>query len=155
MKPKSSYDFSISIRSWISFNGHERQFIFLSQCFASFPFEQQGPAGLQGEHGNSGGGANLHRAGADAGNVEPHVVVQFGHFDGDRAAILAGQFAAAREAFVRALKPFHRQHRAVFHDDGLADFQTRNFLRDAKTKLHVRALLVGQWGAEMKSRSRA
>ena len=82
-------------------------------------------------------------------------MIELGDLDGHRAAVLARQFAAAREAFVRAFKTFDGQHRAVFHHHGLADFQPRHFLGDAKTKFHVRLLFGGKFRAELKTGSAA
>ena len=69
-------------------------------------------------------------------------MTHLGDLDGDRAAVLARQFAAAREAFVRAFKALDGQHRAVFHDDSLADFQPRNFLCNLKAKFHIGLLRI-------------
>ena len=116
---------------WVLRNCRDGNFIFFGQVFASLAFEQKRFAGFDGEHGDFRGGASFKSFRADAGDVEAHVVIQLGDFHGDRAAVFAGQFAAARQAFVRAFKAFDGQHRAVLHDDELADFQPRNFLGDA------------------------
>src|SRR5438876_2686482 len=46
---------------------------------------------------------------ANARNVEAQIMLFLRHLDCHRAAVLAGQLAAARQAFVRALESFNRQ----------------------------------------------
>ena len=42
----------------------------------------------------------------------------------DLFPVFAGEFTAARKAFVRAFKTVHHQHRPVIHNNSLADFET-------------------------------
>ena len=101
----------------------ERDFILLRKLRASFLFQQKRPAGFEREHGYAGRRARLQRPQSDARDVEPHVVTHLGDLDGDRAAVPARQFAAAREAFVRAFKSLDGENCSIFHDGNLADFQ--------------------------------
>ena len=130
-------------------------FILFGQLSASLLFQQQRFAGFERQHGHARRGAGFQRLRADTGNVEPHVVIGFGDLDGHRAAVLARELAAAREALVRAFKTLDGQHHAVFDHDGLADFQPRRLPGDAKTKVHVGLLLRGKLRAQLKTGPRA
>src|SRR5512146_639101 len=90
---------------------------------ASVLFEQEGFAGLKSERRKARRGAGLKSPRAETGQVETQVVLVAGDFDGDGAAVAAGEFAAAREALVGAFKCFYCQHCAVLDDDGLANLQ--------------------------------
>jgi hypothetical protein len=132
-------------------DGGDGNFVLFGEFLALVAFEEQRFAGFEGEDGNSGGGAGLEGFRADARDVEAHVVVLLGYFHGHRAAVFAGEFAAAREAFVRAFKSFHGEHGAVFNHGQLADFQPGNFLGNAETKRDVLALFGRELRPERKA----
>src|ERR1043166_1588055 len=97
--------------------------IFLGQEGASFLFEEDGFAGLEGEDGNAGSSTGFQRLGTEAGDIETQVVFFPGDLDSDCAAVLAGQAAAAGQALICAIKCFDCQNGAVFDDNSLADFE--------------------------------
>ncbi len=120
--------------------GGDADFVFAGETFDFGLLEDEGAAGFEGEGGEAGLGAGFERARADAGEVETQVVIFLGDFHGDRAAVFAGQFAAALEAAVGALETFDREDGAVFDDDELADFEAGNFAGDAEAELDVGGL---------------
>ena len=81
------------------------------------------PSGFKGEHGDAGGGASLQSFRSEARNVEAQVVIQFGNLHRDRAAVLAGQRAAAGETLVGALETLHGENGTILDHDRLADFE--------------------------------
>ena len=111
-------------------------------------FEHQCFAGFEGEHSDPSSRAGFERLRADAGDIEAQIVFFTGDFDSHRATVLPGEFAAAREAFVRALKALDGEHRAVFDDHNLADLKAGDFLGDAKAKCHVLQLVRGELRTE-------
>ena len=113
--------------------------------------EEEGFVGFEGEDGDAGVGAGLDGLRADAGDVETHVVIFFGDFDGDGAAGLASECAAAGEARVGAFEALDGEDDSIFDDNELADLKARNFLGDAVREGDVFLLLTGEFGAEMKS----
>jgi hypothetical protein len=77
-----------------SANSHEGDFIFVRQLFASFLFEQERFPGLEGEQGNTGGGAVFQRLRPEAGDIEAQMVIfprDFDGNDGDRVALWTGR----------------------------------------------------------------
>src|SRR5262249_25097141 len=98
----------------------------------------------ESKNGNTRGGANLERLRPETGNVKPQIVVLPGHLDGNRAAFLAGQLAAAAEALVGALKCLDSEYGAAFDEDSLTDLQARSGCCDAKAELNVSPLLFGE-----------
>src|SRR6266404_8878001 len=125
MKPSSSCEVSILLLA----DSYYRNLIFSGQAGASVLFEEERLAGFKGKDGNSGRGASLKCLRAEAGDVEAQIVALLGNFDGDGAAVFAGELAAARQAFVGALKGLDRQDGAAFDQDSLADFKAGDFLR--------------------------
>ena len=90
---------------------------------AAVLFQQQGATGFEGEDLDPGGDAGFERLRAEAGNVESHVVLFFGHLDRHGAAFLSRQFAPTPQTGIGPLESFHRQHGAASHHHGLANLQ--------------------------------
>ena len=114
------------------------------QPFACFLLKDQRLAGFHRQHGNTRRGAGFERLRAEAGDVKPHVMMGLGNFDSDRAAFVACQLAAAHETLVRAFESFHGEDGAVFHDNGLADFEPRDFFGDFESECDVGVLHGGR-----------
>ena len=127
----------------------------VGESCASFLFEQEGLAGLEGEGGQACRRAGFQRPGAEAGEIKAQVMVVPGNFDGHGAAVPARQRAPARQALVGALKPLNRQHRPVLDHDGLANFEAGDFFGDAKAKRRCRPAGLRIIWARAGSRCRA
>ncbi len=106
--------------------------------------EEEGAFGFDGEGVDAGCGTGFEGAGADARDIEAHVVVVAGDLDGEGSAVWAGQFAASGQAAVGAFEAFDGEDGALFDDDGLADFEAGDFLGDAEAE----AGIVGLFGLE-------
>src|SRR3974390_1611675 len=108
------------------------------EAFASFLFQQQGLAGLEGQRGDSSRGADFERLGAKAGYVEAEIMLVSSHFDSNGTAARPRQLASAGEALVSAFKGLHCQNGPVFNHDGLTDLKAGDLLGEAKAEFHVR-----------------
>ena len=76
-------------------------------------------------------------------NIEAHVLPRLTHLDHYR--ILAGEIAAAADAFIGPLESFNGEDGSRFNDHGLAYIKLANFLGDLETKpnfIHVARLDV-------------
>ena len=78
---------------------------------------------------------NANRFDSDHRNIEAHVLIWLCDFDHDR--VFAAKRSAASDRFVRAFKRFDREHRAVFHDDGLPDIEPADFFCDLQSERDV------------------
>src|SRR6266567_1958064 len=65
-------------------------FVFGGKVLANLLFQQQRFAGLQGERGDSGGGADLQRLRTETGDVEAQIVFFAGDLDRHGAALWPG-----------------------------------------------------------------
>jgi hypothetical protein len=135
----------------IDLDGRHGDAPFRCDFFYLFLFKQQGFSGLECEGDDAVGGAGFDGLSADARDIEPHIVVHFGDFDGDGASVAAGQIAATGEARVGAFEAFDGEDDAIFDDDGLADVEPGNFLGDFMTESDVGELVGGEFWAEMKT----
>lgn len=104
-----------------------------------FFFDEERLVGLDGEGRGSGFDHALNRGFADGRDVEAVVLLGLRDFDDDGAAVR--ELAAARDAGVRAFDGFECHDGHVLDDDGLADVEAAEFLRDAEAELHVFHLL--------------
>ena len=87
---------------------------------------------------------------AEAGDIKAQIVVFFGDFDGNRAAVFTGKFAAAGEAFIGPFKSFHGEYSAIFNDDSLSDLEAGSFFGNTKAKVDVIPLIVREFPTELK-----
>ena len=90
--------------------------------------QQKRSAGFEGERADVGGGAGFQSSRAEARNIKAQIVAGLWDFDGYCAF---GQFAAACQTGIGALKAFNSKDSSVFDDHGLANFKSAGFARDA------------------------
>src|SRR5207253_786654 len=74
-------------------------------------------------------------AGIGSLNVEAHFLIWLGYLDHNCA--FSRERAAALDRVVRSFESFNRQDGSVFDDNGLADVEPRNFLRDTPAKIDI------------------
>ena len=129
----------------------DADFVFAGEAFDFGLFEDKRAAGFEGEDGDAGLSAGFEGAGADARDVESHIVFFFRDFHGDRAAVFAGEFAAALEAAVGTLESLDGEDGAIFDDDELADFEAGNFAGNAEAELDVGGLFGRRARTELKA----
>ena len=88
----------------------------------------------------------------DDRHIEAKILIRFGHLH-EHHILAAPELTTTTDAGVGAFKGLDRKHRAVAHDDTLADVMRAGFLGDAKSKIRIRELTLAKgWPAHMTCR---
>ena len=109
--------------------------MFLAKLIDKVFFEHQGFSSLDSDDGDSGIGAAADGLGTDNGDIEAHVLIGLADLNHGHG-LAASEFAAACYAGICAFKCLYGEDGAVAHENGLADVETRAFLRDFFPKMH-------------------